>query len=263
MRKILLGLSLAAFATVPASAALKEGAKAPDFTTTGAVGGKAFKLHLADQLKKGPVVLYFFPKAFTSGCTAEAHAFSGNCDMARRELPGALGLRRDTFTMQRAARALAFCGDGAEATTLINELMRRFPDATLTARLQAPLVAAAAALANGQPRRTLQLLESVAPYDQVPSAELWPPDLRGQAELSLNEPRAARGQFQSIVDHRGLAPTSPLYPLAYLGIGRAAARQDDRANAKAAYDRLFSLWEHADPGLTSLDQARREYSELK
>ena len=55
---------------------LKVGDKAPDFSTNGAVGGKDFKLHLADQLKKGPVVLYFFPKAFTSGCTAEAHAFS-------------------------------------------------------------------------------------------------------------------------------------------------------------------------------------------
>src|SRR5258708_7993143 len=76
MRKVLLTLGLAAFASTPSLAALPIGAKAPDFTTTGAVGGKAFKLHLAEQLKKGPVVLYFFPKAFTSGCTAEAHAFS-------------------------------------------------------------------------------------------------------------------------------------------------------------------------------------------
>jgi len=61
----------------PLAAALPVGASAPDFTTRGAVGGKAFKLHLKAELKKGPVVLYFFPKAFTSGCTAEAHAFSG------------------------------------------------------------------------------------------------------------------------------------------------------------------------------------------
>jgi thioredoxin-dependent peroxiredoxin len=76
MRKLLFGLAAISFAITPATAALKVGAKAPDFATTGAVGGKEFKLHLADQLKKGPVVLYFFPKAFTSGCTAEAHAFS-------------------------------------------------------------------------------------------------------------------------------------------------------------------------------------------
>src|SRR3546814_12193932 len=54
-----------------ASAALAIGSQAPDFTTNGALAGKVFKLHLAEQLKKGPVVLYFFPAAFTPGCTIE------------------------------------------------------------------------------------------------------------------------------------------------------------------------------------------------
>lgn len=78
MRRLLLAIAALSVVATPAIAALKVGVKAPDFTTTGAVGGKEFKLHLADQLKKGPVVLYFFPKAFTSGCTAEAHAFSAS-----------------------------------------------------------------------------------------------------------------------------------------------------------------------------------------
>ena len=76
MHKLLIAVVASGLAATPAWAALKVGDKAPDFTTTGAIGGKEFKLHLADQLKKGPVVLYFFPKAFTGGCTAEAHAFS-------------------------------------------------------------------------------------------------------------------------------------------------------------------------------------------
>ena len=76
MRKLLFAAIASSLAFTPATAALKTGAKAPEFTTTGAVGGKPFKINLAQQLKKGPVVLYFFPKAFTSGCTAEAHAFS-------------------------------------------------------------------------------------------------------------------------------------------------------------------------------------------
>jgi peroxiredoxin len=76
MRKFLFALAAFSLVATPTTAALKAGATAPDFTTTGAVGGKEFRLHLADQLKRGPVVLYFFPKAFTSGCTAEAHAFS-------------------------------------------------------------------------------------------------------------------------------------------------------------------------------------------
>jgi peroxiredoxin Q/BCP len=67
-----------AVAAAPAVAwgALKEGAKAPDFTTTGAVAGKPYTLHLKEQLRHGPLVLYFFPKSFTGGCNAEAHSFS-------------------------------------------------------------------------------------------------------------------------------------------------------------------------------------------
>ncbi len=59
-----------------ASAALAPGAKAPDFTTQAVIGGKPYSFTLSQALKKGPVVLYFFPKAFTSGCTVEAHQFS-------------------------------------------------------------------------------------------------------------------------------------------------------------------------------------------
>ncbi|MEO6432750.1 MAG: peroxiredoxin, partial [Sphingomicrobium sp.] len=60
----------------PAQASLPLGAKAPDFTTSGALAGKPFRVNLRAQLRKGPVVLYFFPKAFTKGCTLEARAFS-------------------------------------------------------------------------------------------------------------------------------------------------------------------------------------------
>ena len=59
-----------------AHAALKPGDAAPLFTTEAAVGGKQMPLVLADALKKGPVVLYFYPKSFTSGCTLEAHLFA-------------------------------------------------------------------------------------------------------------------------------------------------------------------------------------------
>ena len=61
---------------LPALAALKVGATAPDFTTQATLGGKEFQFSLAEALKKGPVVLYFYPAAFTSGCTIEAHKFA-------------------------------------------------------------------------------------------------------------------------------------------------------------------------------------------
>ena len=78
--KAWLGALLAVAAAVPATAALRPGATAPDFTTRGAVAGKVFTLHLKEQLRHGPVVLYFFPAAFTSGCSAEARAFAEKID---------------------------------------------------------------------------------------------------------------------------------------------------------------------------------------
>jgi peroxiredoxin len=95
MRKLLFAVLASSLALTPATAALKVGAKAPDFTTTGAVGGKEFKIHLAEQLKKGPVVLYFFPKAFTSGCTAEAHAFSEAIDDFKKAGAQVIGMSAD------------------------------------------------------------------------------------------------------------------------------------------------------------------------
>ncbi len=67
---------LALALTAPALAALKVGEKAPDFTLQSSLGGKVSTFHLADALKAGPVVLYFYPAAFTKGCTIEAHEFA-------------------------------------------------------------------------------------------------------------------------------------------------------------------------------------------
>ncbi|RST29823.1 peroxiredoxin [Sphingomonas ginkgonis] len=94
MRNWLVALAMIGTATA-AEAALPVGAKAPDFVTTGALGGKPFRLHLADQLRKGPVVLYFYPKAFTSGCTMEAHAFSEASDDFRKAGATVLGMSAD------------------------------------------------------------------------------------------------------------------------------------------------------------------------
>lgn len=70
--------SLAVFAALagPVHAELKPGAPAPDFTTQATLAGKPFTFSLADALKSGPVVLYFYPAAFTKGCTVEAHEFA-------------------------------------------------------------------------------------------------------------------------------------------------------------------------------------------
>lgn len=103
MRQWKVGLAAAAIAGLVAlgatsgQAALKVGTKAPDFRTVGAVGGKPFNLHLAKELRKGPVVIYFFPKAFTQGCTLEAHAFSDATADFRKAGAEVIGLSTDNL----------------------------------------------------------------------------------------------------------------------------------------------------------------------
>ena len=75
LRPALIAAALAVAAT-PAAAKLAPGAKAPDFTAPAYLAGDAFTYKLADGLKKGPVVLYFFPSAYTAGCNLEARLFS-------------------------------------------------------------------------------------------------------------------------------------------------------------------------------------------
>lgn len=80
MKKFLVAAMVAALITSPAYAALSVGAKAPDVAAQGSLGGKPFEFKLAEALKKGPVVIYFFPAAYTAGCTAETKAFADAAD---------------------------------------------------------------------------------------------------------------------------------------------------------------------------------------
>lgn len=90
-----------ALLSVRADASLPVGSRAPDFRTSGAIGGKPFRLHLAAQLRKGPVVLYFYPKAFTQGCTLEARAFSEAMPEFRKAGAQVIGMSGDDLTTLR------------------------------------------------------------------------------------------------------------------------------------------------------------------
>ena len=94
-RRFLVACTLVALATAPALAALTNGAKAPDFTLQATQGGDEFTFKLADALKKGPVVLYFYPAAFTSGCTLEAHNFADNMDAFKKMNATVIGVSHD------------------------------------------------------------------------------------------------------------------------------------------------------------------------
>jgi peroxiredoxin len=89
-----------AVALAPASAALKQGDAAPDFTAPAAIGGKEFVFSLAEGLKKGPVVLYFYPKSFTRGCTIEAHEFADNFENFAAAGASLVGVSADTIATQ-------------------------------------------------------------------------------------------------------------------------------------------------------------------
>lgn len=88
-------LALACIVATPVWAALKPGDAAPDFTAPAALDGKDYTFALAEALKKGPVVLYFFPKAFTTGCTAEAHEFAEAADQFKALGATLIGMSAD------------------------------------------------------------------------------------------------------------------------------------------------------------------------
>lgn len=99
---IALGAALAAF-VLPASAwaELPRGARAPNFVTQGALAGKPIVFQLSQALRKGPVVLYFYPKSFTQGCTLEARAFAEAMDDFTKAGATVIGLSADSLETQQ------------------------------------------------------------------------------------------------------------------------------------------------------------------
>ena len=87
--------TLAAILATPSFAALKPGDAAPDFKAPASLGGNEFQYSLAEALKKGPVVLYFYPAAFTTGCTLEAHDFADAVDAYRALGATVIGVSHD------------------------------------------------------------------------------------------------------------------------------------------------------------------------
>jgi peroxiredoxin len=100
MKRLFAGAFLCALLSTATWAAIKEGETAPDFTLQAAVGGKSFTFQLSEALKKGPVVLYFYPKSFTKGCTIEAHDFADNAENFAAAGATLIGLSADNIETQ-------------------------------------------------------------------------------------------------------------------------------------------------------------------
>ena len=95
------GLCVAVVAASTARAALRPGERAPVFTIEAAQGGHTFTFDLAAALKKGPVVVYFYPKSFTSVCTVEAHEFADAIPAFKAAGASVIGLSADTIGTQQ------------------------------------------------------------------------------------------------------------------------------------------------------------------
>jgi len=94
-------------------------------------------------------------------------------------------------------------------------------------------------------------------------AGIWLTYVRGQIYLRQKAGNEAAAEFQKILDHRGIEPSSPLYPLAHLGLARASVLSGDTAKARKEYQDFLALWKDADADLPVVQQAKDEYAKLK
>ncbi len=132
-RTLAVVLAALALAAAPAFASLKTGAQAPDFTAQGALGGQPFTFHLTDALKKGPVVVYFFPAAFTPGCTAEAKLFADAADQFKAAGATLIGVTRGNtdqlmkFSTEACRSKFPVAGISKQTMKAYKELMALSP----------------------------------------------------------------------------------------------------------------------------------------
>lgn len=122
---------------VAGQAALPQGAEAPAFTTRGALAGKDFTFDLREELRRGPVVVYFFPRAFTQGCTLEANAFAEAMEDFKAAGAQVIGLSADDLeTLRRFS--VEECRDafpvGRASPALIDNYDVSFGDSEMTNR---------------------------------------------------------------------------------------------------------------------------------
>lgn len=96
-RNLIFGLAISATLCLPAFAALNPGERAPEFSAPASLAGKDFHFSLRNALKKGPVVVYFYPSAFTGGCDLEAHTFAEDKDQFTAAGASIIGVSEDSI----------------------------------------------------------------------------------------------------------------------------------------------------------------------
>jgi predicted Zn-dependent protease len=190
----------------------------------------------------------------------------GNNGLARQQAAEVLAKSDDRDSRAIAAQDLAQTGDTTRAQKLADGLAREFPKNTLLNNAYLPLTKALIHLQRNEPMKAIEALEATKPYEfgGAPTGTgYWPVYLRGEALLKLKDGANAAIEYQRILDRRGVDPTSLLYPLSRLGLGRAYALRGDMAKAQTAYQDFFAIWKDADLDVPILIQAKAEYAKLK
>jgi tetratricopeptide (TPR) repeat protein len=171
----------------------------------------------------------------------------------------ALQLDKGKVTLIAAATTLALCNQEKQATQMLADLEKRYPEDTLIRELSVPQARAWLSLKASDAQRALALLERVRAHDDASFA----PYMRGLAYLQLKDARNAVASFQDATRRRGPAYyTGSPYALSFLGLGRAYAMAGDKANAKKAYDTFFTEWKNSDSDLPVIAEAKKEYAQL-
>jgi serine/threonine protein kinase/tetratricopeptide (TPR) repeat protein len=200
--------------------------------------------------------------ADTQAGFALRQAVVGNASKAKELAASSSALAHGRRNMESVAVALAMTGDVSRAQTIADDLGRRFPDDTLLHQVSIPVVQALIEMDRKTPEKAIAALQATTPYELGFNQELFPMYIRGLAYLQAKRGAEAVAEFQKMVDHRGIEPTSPNHSLAKLGLGRAYAMTGDTAKARAAYQDFFALWKDADPDVPILKEAKAEYEHL-
>jgi tetratricopeptide (TPR) repeat protein len=194
---------------------------------------------------------------------AEALAYFGDCRRAVEAAARGLSVSRGRTALGTAGLAFSLCGDAPRSRSSAEELSKRYPKDSVTNGIWLPLVRAASDLRRGDGAAAAESLRPAERYELGDTLTFRATYLRGHAPLLRRDGPAAAAEFQKILDRRGVDPFSPLYPLARLGLARAAALSGDDAKARTAYQDFLALWKDADADLPVLQEARREYEARK
>ena len=201
--------------------------------------------------------------AATISVEAVVEATFGNTRKARERAHAALSLAPGRPLQAYTALALARSGALGRAERLADDLAQRFPTDTLLNARDLPTLRAAIEIQRNNPARAVELLQSATPYELGWFGMFNAMYTRGQAYVQAGQGTEAAAEYQKILDHRGVAPLSPQYPLAYLGLARAHALAGDTAGARRAYQDFLALWKDADPDIPILQEAKAEYAKLQ